>query len=726
MQQKKANKVEGVHALLNPRNVAIVGASDRPGNWAGGAFRALTRHNFPGAIYPVNPRNETVWGGLKCYPSLSALPEKPDHVIIVVPGPACIETIREAGRAGARSAQIFSSGFGEGGDPKGRALGVELAKAIEESGVATAGPNCMGNVVAERMMSASDDRITDLTGGPVAVFGQSGGVVTAIVRALRGRGLYPGYGLTTGNEVGLTTADYIRYFAQDPSIKVMACYMESIKDPADFRDACATAQKAGKPIVAIKIGGSEASRAAALAHTGALAGSLACFDAVANALGVIRVDTLDEMVETVHYLAHAKPPKGMRAGAMTFSGGMKGLILEAAERNNFSFPPLLPETLDTLDKVLGVGTSLGNPLDAGFAAISSAEAYFKCVEVLLEDPNIDVLLLQEELPQQGRANNKVENLKTVDRMVATGKTKPIAVLSMATYMYSDYSREFCALMPNLPVLHEVDKVLKAVRAAARYGVQLQHIGERSERVTKKPAQSVIDAIIASADVMADGRRVINETQSKKLLELYGIHAPQEAVAANADDAASAANRIGYPVVLKVVSPQVQHKSDVGGVLVGLRDEAAVREGFAKIKTSLAQHAPNATFEGVLVAEMVSGGVELVLGVQRDPEVGPVVMFGTGGVLLEIHKDVSFGPVPLSPRQAREMIDATKASKLLAGYRGASASDVESIASAVVALSELTHDLGDEVESIDINPFVARPKGQNGVALDGLLVLRAKA
>ncbi len=210
MQDKKLNKVDGVHALLNPKNIAIVGASDRPGNWAAGAFRALTRHNFPGQIYPVNPRNETVWGGLKCYPSLSALPEAPDHVVIVVPGPACIETIREAGRAGARSAQIFSSGFGEGGDPKGRALGAELSKAIEEAGVATAGPNCMGNFVAGRLMSASDDRITDLTGGPVAVFGQSGGIVTAIVRALRGRGLYPGYGLTTGNEIGLTTADYIR------------------------------------------------------------------------------------------------------------------------------------------------------------------------------------------------------------------------------------------------------------------------------------------------------------------------------------------------------------------------------------------------------------------------------------------------------------------------------------------------------------------------------------
>jgi acyl-CoA synthetase (NDP forming) len=721
----KARRIEGVRALLNPKNVAIVGASDRPGNWAANTYRSLTRHGFPGKIYPVNPRNETVWDQ-KCYPSLSALPEPPDHVVVVVPGKAAIETIREAGRAGARSAQILSSGFGEGGDPQGIALGEELSRVIAESGVAVAGPNCMGNMsVPGQMMSVNDDRVTELKAGPVAVFGQSGGVVMAIVRAMRGRGLYPSYGLTAGNEIDINVADYIRYFAQDPQVRVLACYIEAIKNPEDFRDACATAQKAGKPVVALKIGGSEASRVAALAHTGSLAGSLACFDAVAGPLGVIRVDTLDEMVETTEYLAHATPPKGTRVGAMTFSGGLKGLILEAAERNNIELPELAPETTEKLTQVLGVGTSLGNPIDAGFAALSSAEAYFKCVEILQADPNFDVLLLQEELPQVARANNKIENLKTVDKMVASGTAKPIAVLSMASYMYSDFTREFRALMPHLPMLHEVDKGMKAVRAAGVYGRQLARGNAAPKRITAKPDASVVAGLVGKADVMEDGRRVLNEASSKKLLELYGINSPKESVAASADAAAAAADSIGYPVVLKVVSPQIQHKSDVGGVLVGVKDAADVRDGFARIKASLAQHAPQATFEGVIVAQMVSGGVECVLGVQRDPEVGPVVMFGTGGVLLELQKDVAFGPVPLSLDQARDMIASTKVSKLLAGYRGAPPCDVESIAKAIVALSELTHDMGDQVESIDINPFVALPKGQSAVALDGLVVLRAK-
>ena len=720
------NSLEGVRALLEPKNIVIVGASDRPGNWAASTYHSLVRHNFTGRIYPVNPRNETVWGGLKCYPSLPALPEKPDHVVIVVPGHACVETVREAAKAGARSAQIFSSGFGEGGDPKGRALAAELARAIEETGLAVAGPNCMGNFVAGRFMSASDDRIADLTGGPVAVFGQSGGIILAILRALRGRGLYPNYGLTTGNEIGLTSPDYIRYFAQDASVRVMACFIESIKDPDDFCDACRVARQAGKPVVALKIGGSEASRAAALAHTGSLAGSLVCFDAVAGALGVVRVDTLDELVETVEYFAHAKPPTGLRGGAMTFSGGLKGLILEAAERNGISFPELEPKTLEQLGALLGIGTSLGNPLDAGYAALSSAEVYFKCIEIMQADPNIDFLLVQEELPQGGGANAKAENLKTVDKMVTTTLPKPIAVLSMVSYMYSDYTRELRAAMPHLPVLHEVDKALKALRAAAHYGVQRAAQQTKSQRVTAKPPPEAIASIVKGADVATDGRRVLNEALSKKLLAMYGINGPAEAIAADAAAAVKAAERIGFPVVLKVVSPQVQHKSDVGGVLVGVKDAAGVREGFASIKANLARHAPSATFEGVLIAQMVSGGVELVLGVQRDPEVGPVIMFGTGGVLLELHKDMSFGPANLSLVQARDMIAATKVSKLLKGYRGAPQTDAAAVETALVALSELINDFDDEIESIDINPYVALPQGQGAIALDALVVLRAGA
>ena len=715
-------RLAGVRALFNPRNIAIVGASDRPGNWSQRVYRSLRRFDFPGAIYPVNPRNKTVWDGQTCYPSLRDLPEPADHVVVIVPGAAAVDTITEAGHVKARSATVFSGGFGEGGEEKGRALAAELKRAIEHAGIAVSGPNCMGNMAAPaRLMTIPDDRITTLERGPVGIVGQSGGIVMSIHRALMARGVTAGYAVTSGNEIGLNVADYIRYLADDPDIRAIACFIESIKEPQTFRSACEHARDAGKPVVAVKIGGSEESRRAALAHTGALAGSLQCFDAVAETVGVVRVDTLDEIVETVEYFTHAKPPKGPRLGAMTFSGGMKGLLLEAAERNGLSFPPLLPETNAKVGEVLGVGTSLGNPLDAGFAALSSAEAYFRGIEVMLADPNIDVLLVQEELPPAPRLNNKVENLRKVDEIAATSG-KPIAVVSMISYMFSEHTREFRAALKNLPVLQEIDKAIRAVGRAGRYGALRAEI-ETGRAATTPPAKPDVAAILRRRKAAADGLSVLNEADSKELLRAYGIGSPVERVVASVDTAVIAAEDIGYPVVLKLVSADVTHKSDIGGVILDIKSENELRSAYARLGHNLARARPGAKLDRVLVAQQVAGGVELVLGVQRDPEVGPVLMFGTGGVLLELTKDVSFGAVPLPPWQAKAMIERTAAGRLLKGYRGATPCDEAGVRSALIALGRLAHDLGDELESVDINPFVALPAGEGAMALDALVVLR---
>jgi acyl-CoA synthetase (NDP forming) len=712
-------KLEGVRALFSPRNIAIVGASDRPGNWSMRVYQTLRRFNFPGAIFPVNPRNQTVWDGQACYASLAELPEAPDHVVVIVPGAAAVDAIVAAGKAKARSATVFTGGFGEGGDPKGRELAVQLRRAIEDAGMAVSGPNCLGNLAApHRMMTIPDDRIAELELGPAAIVGQSGGIVMAIQRALNARGVKTSYAITSGNEIGLYTSDYIRYLADDPHVKVICCFIESIRHAGEFRQACAYARNAGKPVIAVKIGGSEESRKAALAHTGSLAGSLASFDAVAETIGVIRVDTLDDVVELAEYFAHAPIPKGPRLCGMTFSGGMKGMMLEAAERHGLSFPPLLPETIAKADEVLGVGTSLGNPLDAGFAALNSAEAYFKCIDVLRADPNIDVLLLQEELPPTPRTNNKIENLRQVNVKAADGGT-PIAIVSMISYMFTDSSREFRAAIGNLPVMQETGKAIKAIGAAGRYGALRALAAQAADT---KPAQKPdIRAILKRKTKAADGLSVLNEADSKELLRLYGVRTPNEMLAGSADTAVSAAKQIGYPVVLKLVAADVQHKSDIGGVMLNIRSDNELRAAYTKLANNLARARPGAKLEQVLVAEQVEGGVELVLGVQRDPEVGPVLMFGTGGVHLELHKDVSFGAVPPPPWQVKAMIERTTAGALLKGYRGAPPCDEAAVVAALTALGRLAHDLGDAVESIDVNPFVALPDG--AVALDALVVLR---
>ncbi len=544
-------------ALLAPRNIAIIGASDRAGGWSKRVWQSLRRVGYAGAVYPVNPRNTTIWDGMTCYPDLAALPERPDHVVVLVPGEAAITAIEEAGRAGARSATVFASGFGEGGDPAGQALGVRLAAAIRASGMAVSGPNCLGNLSAgATLLTIPDERITDARPGPCAIVGQSGGIVMALYRGLRARGVGVGCAITTGNELGLTAADYISYLVEDPATKVIACFIEAIRDPAGFFAACRAAKAAGKPVVVLKIGGSAASRKAALAHTGSLAGALECFDAVAASCGVIRMDTLDEIVEAVEYLAHAPIPASPRIGAMTFSGGMKGLLLEAGSRLGLPFPALHPDTVTRLQGIVGVGTSIGNRLDAGFTALSSAAGYFACVEALLDDPNIDVLMLQEELPAVIATNSKVENLRGIECIAAAGDRKPIAIVSMISYMLSDAARSFRAECSHLPFLHEVGKAMRAMAAAGQYGAALAEPAPAPRAAARHRAD-----LLAQAKPAGHGLSVLNEAVSKHVLAEYGILAPPERIATSAEAAVAAAVAIGFPVVLKLLSDAVTVRSN---------------------------------------------------------------------------------------------------------------------------------------------------------------------
>jgi len=352
-----------VAVLLNPRNVVIVGASDAPGSWALRAFRNLRRYEFPGAVYAVNPRREQVWN-MRCYRSFADLPEPPDHVVVVIPAPQVPETLRAAAAAGARSATIMSSGFGEAQDAAAKALAATLHKTIAETGLAVSGPNCMGNIHApSRLMTLTDDRPHRIAAGPVAIVAQSGGLAMAIKRTLEERGIATASLVTSGNEAGLTAADYIAYYATLPFVRVIVCYLEAVQDPEHLRAACAAARHAGKPVIAVKLGASAEGRAAALAHTGALAGPMEEFDALAASVGILRVRTLDDIVEAVEYFTHVPLPAGANLGGITFSGALRGLLLDAAAANGLTFPALAPATLKRLEAVLGVGTFIGNPLD---------------------------------------------------------------------------------------------------------------------------------------------------------------------------------------------------------------------------------------------------------------------------------------------------------------------------------------------------------------------------
>lgn len=709
--RQNLSRVEMVRALLHPRNVVILGATDKSGTWTERAWRNLKRYEFPGAVYPMNPGRDTVWGG-KCYRSYSELPEPPDHIVVLIPAQFVPNALREARAAGARSATVFSAGFEEA---DALDLSNDLKAAIAETGLAVSGPNCLGNISGSAsMMTGTDDRFTRVGPGPISIIAQSGGIAMAFKRSLEDRGLEVDAVITSGNESGLTTADYINYFAEHEGTKVILSYLESVRgDPADFISACRNARRNGKSVALLKLGISDAGRAAAVAHTGALAGSTEAFDAVAGAAGAIRVRSTDDLVEIAEFLAHAPLPKGDGIAAVTLSGGMRGLLLDAASANGLSFRPLSDATRAKLEKVMSVGTSVGNPFDAGFAALTNPNVLKITCEAFLDDPSIDIVLVQEEIPRTSGSERKEESMQTINALAARA-SKPIVYTSMISHGVTDYGREFRKKVPSLAFLQECDKAMRTVASIVRHvDVTSQAVVERGNPTAKQRA-----ALSKLAGFI--GRTTLNEIESTELISAYGIASARHGIARTPEEAVVIAEKIGYPVVAKAVSSALAHKSDAGAVIVGLRDSEGLRKAYENIHQSVKKYNADITLDGIVVSEMVEGGLELVLGATRDPEMGPIILFGTGGIDLELVRDVAIGPTPLDEVGALRLIDKTRAGQLMNGYRGRRKLDKSAVAHALVSLSHLMIDAGHQIQSIDVNPFVLKADG--GKALDALVVL----
>jgi acetyltransferase len=455
-----------------------------------------------------------------------------------------------------------------------------------------------------------------------------------------------------------------------------------------------------------------------MAHTGSLAGSVEVFDAVAGELGVIRADTLDDVVEIIELLVHTGAPPGGRLGAITLSGAFRGLLLDAAERNKLEFQPLAPATTEKLNSVLTVGSLVSNPIDGGFGVLTSADNYMASIEALQADPNVDIVLLQEALPREAGSARGEKYIQMANDYVAAGAKKPIAFVTPTSHSQTDYSRALRAQAPRVSFLQEANKALRAIANVARRE-ELERLGRSAPAVETSltPEQrETIDAVraLAVAEALA-----LDEVQSKDVLRAYGIVTPAETLVTSTAAAVEAANRIGYPVVLKAVSGTLTHKSDAGAVALNLATPEDLIAAYRRMSHNLREHA----LAGMLVCQQVRGGLELVLGLHRDPEMGLVVMAGAGGVLLELIKDVAFCAPPVTRDKARDMLARTRAGRLLQGYRGGPALDLDAVTDALVALGRLAGDLEDVIESVDINPFVALPQGQGGMALDALIVLR---
>jgi acyl-CoA synthetase (NDP forming) len=708
--------VKRIHAMLHPRNIVLVGATDKPGNYAERIWNNLIKYNFEGGLYPVNAKRETIWG-VPCYKDFASLPDKPDHVLVLVPARFAVQVIRDAAAAGARSATIVTSGFSELQDEESQRLAAELQQVIRETGMAVTGPNCLGNLSAgEKLFTNIDDRVVTMEAGPVAVAGQSGAIVMAIRQALEDRGVGVGYMVTTGNEAGLETPDLMAYFAADPSIRVIVVYLEGVRNTKAFRGACKAARAAGKPVIALKLGASEGGRAAAMAHTGALAGSIETFDAISTREGVIRVRGLDELIETAECFVHVDPPKGDRLAAVTLSGGKRGLLIDAFYSAGLNFAALSKDASEKLAKMLGPGSIVGNPLDAGFAAVVDPSVYMQSIKIMIDDPDTDIVIIDSELPKAPHELRE-RNLRIVNEM-AVRASKPVIYISAMSIGFTEYTKALRKSLPNIAVMQGMDRAVGAIKSLIEYAKLRKEVPDILSS-SKPSARALLEKTLKNADGAA-----LDEVASKKLLRAYGIPISKEEIAQSAADAANIAKKIGFPVVAKVVSPDILHKSDIGGVVLNLNSAAEVKKAFNDIVARVKKLKTRPKLEGVLIAQQVKADLELVVGASLDAEMGPVVLFGTGGVDIELLKDVALAGAPLDEAEASQLIGRTKAGIKMKGYRGKPALHEPSAVKALVGLSNLMADAGSRIASIDVNPFLINAK--TGVAVDALIVLNNAA
>lgn len=700
---KSSASTNSLDLFFRPGSVAVLGASDNPNRISGRPIRYLQDGGFEGAIYPVNPNRETVQG-VKAYPSLAEVPEVPDIALLAVPANATEAAVSDCIAKGIRAAIIFSAGYAESGEE-----GVEVQQRIVETakagGLRLLGPNCLGMFNSRIGFFGTFTQSLDREmpePGPLGIVSQSGAYGSHIAFLARERGIGVSYWITTGNEADIDVAEGIEWMARQPDVKVIMVYVEGVRDGDRFRAALELARQNRKPVVAMKVGRSEIGAKAASSHTASLAGSDAIYDALFRQYGAHRATTTEEQVDIAYACARGLLPKGRKLGVITPSGGVGVQIADSAERNGLDVTPMPEAAQEKLKRMLPIATVV-NPVDTTAQALNDMEILSKYIEVILDEGGYDALIgFFTSVPT---TRTLAEPLK---KAISDGCARfPDRLIALSMIGDKDVVRSY--EKSGFLVYEDSDRAVAALAALAR-------ISEAFDRDRE-------DALpIAAADRI--DANALSEHAAKQLLGKAGIPFLAEKLVTQADDAAKAADEIGYPVVMKIVSPDIEHKTEFGGVIVGVKDRQGVLDGFSTLMARTEKHHPNASVEGVLIAPMAPEGVEVIIGVSRDPAFGPAVMFGLGGIHVEVLKDVTFRLAPFETVEALRMIDEIHGRALLSGVRGAEPSDIDALADLLVRVSEFAHAHREEIESIDLNPVRVMPKGEGVVALDALVVPRS--
>jgi len=702
------DQMKSIDKMLNPRSIAVVGASPS-GGYGGRLLNAVLRSKDRIRIYPVNPKYDEIMGAV-CYPSVAALPEAPDLVGIVVPYHKVLDVLQECHQKKAGSAVIISAGFAERATDSGRDLQRQLAAFAKESCLRIAGPNCLGvaNVRDDIWATASSRTLGGLTGN-IGLVCQSGATAFGpfLVRAVDS-GIGLSHIISTGNEVDLDFADFVRYLLDDPDTRVIAGFVEGFKDVGKFLAAAELAAERGKPIVLIKIGRSESGARAARSHTAALTGVDARYDAVFRQYGVIRVQDYDDLLEISHLLAHHRKPRKPGIAVVSHSGGISSLTADMCGQAGLDLPPLTDHARDGINAILKDFGWAANPADVtGFAR---GEHFPQIMDTMINEPEVGTLVIASA----GAGNQ-------VDHVISLRDRTDKGVVFFWTASRGDKATLAKLKSANIPIFYSPEKLARGLQSLVGYHAW------RDQRLAGGTA--AIPPLTAGqeqtlARLRARGRSTLSESESKQAIAAWGIAGPSEQSVQSADAAVGAAQRLGYPVALKVDSPDILHKTEAGVVRLGLRDADEVRKAYGQIMANASGYAPNASIAGVLVQEMVTGGVEVIVGISYDAQLGPMLLFGSGGVMVEVYNDVALRRCPITRSEALDMVAEVKGAKLLRGFRGQPPADTDALADTLVRVSHLAAQLEGQLAELDINPLMVLPAGQGVKAVDALVVLQS--
>lgn len=706
--------------FFRPESIAIIGASSDRATINGKPLYYLKRHGYRGTIYPINPKYRSI-DDLPCFPTIGDVPGPVDLALIAVNYRLVPQVLEECVRRGVRFATIFSSGFAEAGE-EGRRAQQHIARLARQSGLRICGPNCQGAVDLYHRTAAAFSASLDpvpFVPGPLGFVTQSGALGFSIFNLAQEQGIGFSYVVSTGNEVDLDCVDFMNFMLDDANTRMVFAYLETIRDGDRFGQLADKARRLGKPLAVLKVGRSEVGSRAAASHTAALTGSDQVFDALVRQKGILRVQDIEEFIDLAKAMTRLSVvPYGARLGIVSTSGGGGVLCADLAADHGLLVPDLREETVARIREAIPAFGSPVNPVDMTAQVINTAEGFSTVLQAMVEDPGVDCLLVVITMIV---GNSGLRMAQDLAKMKAVS-TKPIVVVWTAGRQLME--APFAVLRKaGVPLYQSPARAIRALatwmRSADKLRAEAVHEAAVLLGTPRIPSAPAFPPTLCDAQ---DGP--LSEHQSKALLAAFGIDVTREEVVTSPEEALRAAHAIGYPVAVKIDSPDILHKSDAGLVRLHVAEDAELLAAYREILERAKTAVPDARIHGVLIQEMIPRGTEVIVGVNRDPQFGPTVMFGLGGIFVEILRDVAMRVAPLDEKEARAMIREIRGYRILDGARGRAKADVDALARLLVAVSHMALALGPRLAELDLNPVIVLEEGRGLKVADALAVVRA--